>query len=80
MSAVLPPQILLLAWPGMTISMVIIAVFVRYAFPYGWSWPESLLFAAMLSATDPVAVVAVLHEVCYITHYAWRPADPVRVD
>jgi hypothetical protein len=26
-------------------------------------WPQCLLFGAMLSATDPVAVVAVLHEV-----------------
>ncbi|GBF87432.1 hypothetical protein Rsub_00143 [Raphidocelis subcapitata] len=56
-------QILILAWPGVAISFVIIALCGRYFFPYGWTWPQSLLFGAMLSATDPVAVVAVLHEV-----------------
>ncbi len=39
------------------------AVLVKYTFPYDWSWVESLLFGAMFSATDPVAVVAVLKEV-----------------
>jgi len=56
-------QILLLAWPGVGITFIIIAVCARFVFPYGWSWPQALLFGAMLSATDPVAVVAVLHEV-----------------
>lgn len=31
--------------------------------PRRWTWPESFLFGAMMSATDPVAVVAVLQEV-----------------
>jgi NhaP-type Na+/H+ or K+/H+ antiporter len=35
----------------------------KYFFPYGWTWPEVCLFGAMLSATDPAAVVAVLQEV-----------------
>ncbi len=39
------------------------AVLVKYTFPYNWNWVESLLFGAMFSATDPVAVVAVLKEV-----------------
>ena len=56
-------QILILAGPGVVIKCVMIAVCAMYFFPYGWSWSESLLFGAMLSATDPVAVVAVLHEV-----------------
>lgn len=56
-------QILILAWPGVVVTFLLIAVCARYIFPYGWSWPECLLFGAMLSATDPVAVVAVLHEV-----------------
>ncbi len=42
---------------------VLTAVAVKYTFPYGWSWTLSLLFGAMFSATDPVAVVAVLREV-----------------
>lgn len=56
-------QILILAWPGVVVTFVLIGVCGRYFFPYGWTWPQSLLFGAMLSATDPVAVVAVLHEV-----------------
>jgi NhaP-type Na+/H+ or K+/H+ antiporter len=35
----------------------------KYFLPYGWTWPEAILFGAMLSATDPVAVVAVVQEV-----------------
>ena len=41
----------------------ITAVLVKYSFPYNWSWVECLLFGAIFSATDPVAVVAVLKEV-----------------
>lgn len=39
------------------------AVLVKYTFPYGWSWVECLLLGSIFSATDPVAVVAVLKEV-----------------
>ena len=42
---------------------VLTAALVKYTFPYKWNWVESLLFGAMFSATDPVAVVAVLKEV-----------------
>jgi NhaP-type Na+/H+ or K+/H+ antiporter len=56
-------QILILAWPGVVVTFLMIGICGRYFFPYGWTWPQSLLFGAMLSATDPVAVVAVLHEV-----------------
>lgn len=47
----------------MIIGTVLTAVLVKYTFPYNWDWVESLLFGAMFSATDPVAVVAVLKEV-----------------
>ena len=40
-----------------------LAVLVYYTFPYDWSWVECLLFGAAFSATDPVAVIAVLREV-----------------
>ena len=30
---------------------------------YGWAWPECFMFGAILSATDPVAVVGLLKEV-----------------
>ena len=47
----------------MLLGTGIIAVLARYTFPYGWSWTESLLFGAMMAATDPVATVAVLSQV-----------------
>ncbi len=56
-------QVLLLAFPGVVVGAALTAVFVKYAFPYNWTWLESLLFGSMLSATDPVAVIALLHEV-----------------
>jgi NhaP-type Na+/H+ or K+/H+ antiporter len=57
------PQSLLLAGPGVIISTVCTAVFGMIIFPYGWSWPVALLFGAILSATDPVSVVAALDEI-----------------
>lgn len=57
---------LLLAGPGVVVGAALTAVFAKYAFPYHWSWLESLLFGAMLSATDPVAVIALLQEVSQI--------------
>ena len=48
----------------MIVGTILTAVLVKYTFPYNWTWVESLLFGAMFSATDPVAVVAVLKEVC----------------
>lgn len=59
-------QVLLLAGPGVVVGAALTAVFVKYAFPYHWTWLESLLFGAMLSATDPVAVIALLQEVFQI--------------
>ncbi|GAB5369028.1 hypothetical protein AAMO2058_001370100 [Amorphochlora amoebiformis] len=56
-------QALVLAGPGVVISMILVALVARYVFPYEWGWNESLMFGAMLSATDPVAVVALLREV-----------------
>lgn len=34
----------------------------QLAFPYNWDWKTSLLLGGLLSATDPVAVVALLKE------------------
>jgi sodium/hydrogen exchanger 10/11 len=62
---VIRPHILsaiLLAGPGVLISIAIVAVFAVYIFPYRWSWLVSIMFGSILSATDPVAVVALLHE------------------
>ena len=37
-------------------------VILQFTFPYDWSWKTSLLLGGLLSATDPVAVVALLKE------------------
>ncbi|CAF1431321.1 unnamed protein product, partial [Adineta ricciae] len=52
----------LLAGPGVLISTVIIAASSVYLFPYNWSWLTGLLFGSILCATDPIAVVALLHD------------------
>lgn len=54
---------LLLAGPGVVIGTVLIGLAVRYIFPYDWDWNRCYMFGAMMSATDPVAVVALLKEV-----------------
>ena len=57
----------LLAVPGLVICMLLTAVLlmvISLAVPgYGqWTWSFALMFGALISATDPVAVVALLHE------------------
>merc|ERR1719443_2717063 len=39
-----------------------IAYFSVHFLPYGWDWPISLVFGSILSATDPVAVVALFNK------------------
>ena len=34
-----------------------------YIFPFDWSWQQCFTFGAILAATDPVAVAALLNEV-----------------
>lgn len=34
----------------------------RYVLPFGWGWVESVMFGGILSATDPVAVIALLKD------------------
>ncbi|UJR17821.1 hypothetical protein I4U23_004720 [Adineta vaga] len=53
---------ILLAGPGVLISTGIIAVCGIYIFSYNWSWLTGLMFGSILSATDPIAVVALLHD------------------
>ena len=56
-------QCLLLAGPGLVIASGLTAVGARYMFvEYNWDWSAALLFGVTLSATDPVAVVAILKE------------------
>lgn len=44
----------------MLIQVGLIATTAKFMFGYGWGWTESLLFGGILSATDPVAVIALL--------------------
>ncbi len=57
----------LLAVPGFIVAMLLTAAMmmgVAYLAPSyaGWSWAFALMFGALISATDPVAVVALLGE------------------
>ncbi|XP_055819135.1 sodium/hydrogen exchanger 8 isoform X1 [Solanum dulcamara] len=55
-------QMLLLAGPGVLLSTFCLGAAFKIAFPYNWTWSTSLLLGGLLSATDPVAVVALLKE------------------
>lgn len=56
----------LLAVPGIIIALLLTGAMcmglVEWGFLGGWTWPMSLMFGAVISATDPVAVVALLKE------------------
>lgn len=56
-------MITVLAVPGLIVCILLTAALVFWTFPWGWSWPICLMFAALISATDPVAVVALLKEI-----------------
>ncbi len=56
-------QIAILAIPGLIICSLISAAVSKAIVPFEWSWPIALMFGALISATDPVAVVALLKEV-----------------
>lgn len=56
------PKVLLLAGPGVLISMALTGCLIR-AMPFGLSWGFCMMLGSILSATDPVAVVAILKEV-----------------
>ncbi|KAB2620121.1 sodium/hydrogen exchanger 8 [Pyrus ussuriensis x Pyrus communis] len=55
-------QMMILAGPGVIISTFVLGSALKLTFPYDWSWKTSLLLGGLLSATDPVAVVALLKE------------------
>lgn len=55
-------QAMLLSGPGLALCSFLTALMARYIFTYNWSWVTSLMFGSILSATDPVAVVALLKE------------------
>lgn len=56
-------QILTVALPGMVITTFLTAVGCQqFMTQYGWTFSQAALFGAIVSATDPVAVVAILRE------------------
>jgi NhaP-type Na+/H+ or K+/H+ antiporter len=50
----------LLAGPGAIITASLTAILARYGFNYDWNWSTCFMFGSMLSATDPVAITALL--------------------
>ncbi len=56
--------IVVLAVPALVAStlMVAAAMVGLTSFSWHWGWPAALVFGALISATDPVAVVAILRE------------------
>jgi len=54
-------QCMVLAGPGVVIGTALLGVVGKYMLPYNWSWPTAMLFGSILSATDPVAVVAIFN-------------------
>jgi len=57
-------QIALLAIPGLIICTLITALLSLSVLPWHWSLASALMFGAIVSATDPVAVVSLLKEMC----------------
>eukprot|EP00755_Sulcionema_specki_P019112 Sspe_Gene.68610::Locus_40452_Transcript_2_3_Confidence_0.333_Length_3791::g.68610::m.68610 len=56
-------QCVIMAGPGLMIAATLTGLVAKIAFTdYPWSFPACLLFGTVLSATDPVAVVALLKE------------------
>ncbi|KAI8536746.1 hypothetical protein RHMOL_Rhmol10G0281000 [Rhododendron molle] len=49
-------------WAWCSHSTFCLGSALKLTFPYDWSWKTSLLLGGLLSATDPVAVVALLKE------------------
>lgn len=56
-------QCVVFAFPMVLAGTALTALVAFYIFPYGWSLDLCLTFGAILSATDPVAVAALLNEV-----------------
>lgn len=55
-------QSMILAGPGLILSTFLTSLMGKFIFTYNWSWVVALMFGTILSATDPVAVVALLKE------------------
>lgn len=51
-----------LAIPGLMVSTALTALVAKFVLPYDWDANQAILMGTVLSATDPVAVVALLKE------------------
>ncbi|KAL3944882.1 MAG: hypothetical protein SGBAC_001026 [Bacillariaceae sp.] len=56
-------QLLIFAFPMVLAGTVLTALVAYYIFPYSWPFNLAMAFGAILAATDPVAVAALLEEV-----------------
>jgi CPA1 family monovalent cation:H+ antiporter len=54
------PLVLSLAFVGTLLSAAVVAAGMHWVI--GWGWPAALLFGALIAATDPVAVTAMMKE------------------
>jgi len=55
-------QALILAFPGVLLSAVLMCAFVVFLLPQYFDWNTGMMFGAMLAASDPVAVLAGMKE------------------
>ncbi|XP_071957219.1 sperm-specific sodium:proton exchanger-like isoform X2 [Antedon mediterranea] len=55
-------QVCLLAVFGLMVATVLTSLIAKFTLSYNWSWNVSLMFGSIVSATDPVAVVALLKD------------------
>jgi len=56
-------QIIVLAIPGLLLASFLSCLASMYVFTYKWNWYIGMVFGSLVSATDPVAVVALLKDV-----------------
>lgn len=56
-------QSVVLAGPGVLIGAALMGAIAKIVLPYNWGWNLAMVFGSILSATDPVAVVALLKSV-----------------
>ncbi|XP_071477800.1 sperm-specific sodium:proton exchanger-like [Diadema antillarum] len=55
-------QVCILAVFGLVVASVMTAILAMFLFNYNWNFSESMMFGSIMSATDPVAVVALLKD------------------
>lgn len=68
-------QVILLAVFGLAVATALSGVMAKMVFvDYQWTWFEALLFGSIVSATDPVAVVALLNDLgkCFFFFFSKR--------